>query len=230
MAEQALKGHPDIFLTIRRSAQARRITLRISQLDGRVSLTLPKDITEVVAIEFAQQKAPWIRKHLECRLQNVFVGIGKEIPISGRMRLISKGLGRSVQLKDKCFYVPGHEATVPRKVLGYLKVLARDRLAAASDYYASKLGYSYSGISIRDTRSRWGSCSSAGRLMYSWRLVMAPPDVLNYVAAHEVAHLAHMDHSPKFWKEVKTIFGPYKDQRQWLRIEGTALHRYRFDD
>jgi hypothetical protein len=86
MAEQALKGHPDIFLTIRRSAQARRITLRISQLDGRVSLTLPKDITEVVAIEFAQQKAPWIRKHLECRLQNVFVGIGKEIPISGRMR------------------------------------------------------------------------------------------------------------------------------------------------
>jgi predicted metal-dependent hydrolase len=108
MAEQALKGHPDIFLTIRRSAQARRITLRISQLDGRVSLTLPKDITEVVAIEFAQQKAPWIRKHLECRLQNVFVGIGKEIPISGRMRLISKGLGRSVQLKDECFYVPGH--------------------------------------------------------------------------------------------------------------------------
>ncbi|MEO0633594.1 MAG: M48 family metallopeptidase, partial [Pseudomonadota bacterium] len=79
------------------------------------------------------------------------------------------------------------------------------------------------------TRSRWGSCSSAGRLMFSWRLILAPPEVLNYVAAHEVAHLAQMNHSAAFWSEVTGLYGPYHTPRQWLRTEGATLHRIRFD-
>lgn len=230
MTVRALQGHPDISLTLRRSARARRITLRISQLDGRVTLTLPRGVTEETAIAFALEKAGWIRKHLARRADDVVVGLGQRIPIAGQLHLIAKGTGRAVQLADGVLLVPGAEDTVPRRVLGFFKTLARDRLAAASDHYAAQLGRTYSGISIRDTRSRWGSCSSAGRLMYSWRLVMAAPDVLNYVAAHEVAHLAQMNHSPAFWAEVERLYGPHKDQRRWLRSEGNSLHRYRFDD
>lgn len=230
MANRALQGHPDISLTLRRSSRARRITLRISQLDGRVTLTLPRGVTEAAGVEFAQEKAPWIRKHLARRIEDVAVGIGQQIPVAGHMRLIVPGKGRTVRLEGDSLLVPGEDAAVPRRVMGFLKTLARDRLAAASDRYAAQLGRPYSGISMRDTRSRWGSCSSSGRLMYSWRLIMAAPDVLDYVAAHEVAHLAQMNHSPAFWAEVTKLFGPYDHQRKWLRTEGNGLHRYRFDD
>ena len=107
---------------------------------------------------------------------------------------------------------------------------ARDALAAAADGYAARLGRTYTGLSLRDPRSRWGSCSSAGRLMFSWRLILAPVDVLEYVAAHEVAHLAHMNHGPGFWAEVDRIHGPHGPPRQWLRTYGASLHRFRFGD
>ena len=230
MADLALQGHPDIALTVRRSARARRITLRISQLDGRVTLTLPQGVSEAAAVEFAQQKAAWIRKHLAQRVEDVVVALGQEIPVAGQMRLVEPGIGRAVRLEGDRLFVPGAEASVPRRAFGFLKTLARDRLVAASDHYAARLGRQYSGISIRDTRSRWGSCSSAGRLMYSWRLIMAPPEVLDYVVAHEVAHLAQMNHSPAFWAEVTHLFGPFDSPRHWLRAEGNALHRYRFGD
>ncbi len=103
---------------------------------------------------------------------------------------IVAGQGRSVLVSDGKIAVPGPPERVPARLSGFLKQTARTRLAHASDHYASKLGRSYATLTIRDTRSRWGSCSAAGGLMYSWRLILAPPEVLNYVAAHEVAHLA----------------------------------------
>ena len=230
MADQFLMGQPDIALTLRRSARARRITLRISQLDGRVTLTLPRGVSECEALRFADQKAGWIRKHLAARASDVPVGIGQTIPIDGELREIITGKGRSVMLEPGYLMVPGPVDSVPARTLGFLKVLARDRLAQASDHYACRLGRPYTGLSLRDTRSRWGSCSSSGRLMYSWRLILAPCAVLSYVAAHEVAHLAQMNHSPAFWDEVTKIYGPYAEQRRWLREEGGALHRYRFGD
>ncbi|WP_420012586.1 M48 family metallopeptidase [Tateyamaria sp.] len=230
MTTRVLQGHPDISVTLRRSTRAKRITLRISQLDGRVTLTLPKDVTESSALGFAEEKGPWIRKHLAGRVQGVAVALGQHVPVAGQPRQIVSGTGRAVRLEEGHLIVPGDDAAVPRKALGFLKTLARNRLAAASDHFAARLGRSYSGISIRDTRSRWGSCSSAGRLMYSWRLIMAPPAVLDYVAAHEVAHLSQMNHSSAFWAEVTRIHGPYEAQRRWLRTDGNALHGYRFGD
>ncbi len=90
-------------------------------------------------------------------------------------------------------------------------------------------GRNYSRLTLRDTRSRWGSCSASGALSYSWRLILAPSEVLDYVAAHEVAHLKEMNHSSAFWDTVTRIHGPYEVQRGWLRSDGAALHRYRFD-
>jgi predicted metal-dependent hydrolase len=95
--------------------------------------------------------------------------------------------------------------------------------------FAERLGSKVRKITLRDTRSRWGSCSNDAKLMFSWRLVMAPEDVLAYVAAHEVAHLKHMNHSKDFWETVEYLFGPYKKERAWLKQNGSTLHRYKFE-
>ncbi|MEX0340932.1 MAG: M48 family metallopeptidase [Arenibacterium sp.] len=226
MSAHYLPGSPPVPLVLRQSARARRISLRISRLDGRVTLTLPKRVSVHEAMDFARSKEAWIRKHLEERPEDCVVEIGAAIPVEGVARRISAVSGRRVQLGADEIGVPGR--AVPARLQSWLKELARDRLAAASDHYASALGRSYTRITLRDTRSRWGSCSSEGALMYSWRLIMAPPEVLDYVAAHEVAHLVEMNHSPAFWALVEKLYGPYDAPRKWLRVEGNALHRYRF--
>ena len=123
-----------------------------------------------------------------------------------------------------------HGAWPEDDALPWLKVLARDRLARASTHYAGLVGRSYSSLALRDTRSRWGSCSPGGRLMYSWRLIMAPPAVLDYVAAHEVAHLVELNHSPAYWAVVSRICPDWQGHRSWLHDQGSALHRLRFQD
>ena len=136
---------------------------------------------------------------------------------------------RKISVVDDQILVPQHSSSIGAQVKGVLKSLARDHLAQASDHYAQRLGHSYQGLRLRDTRSRWGSCSSDGYLMYSWRLVMAPRGVLNYVAAHEVAHLVEMNHAKSFWSVVHDIFGDYEQPRNWLRTSGNQLHRYDFN-
>tara|TARA_R110000787_G_scaffold88799_11_gene188278 strand:- start:3209 stop:3895 length:687 start_codon:yes stop_codon:yes gene_type:complete len=228
MSDPHLPGDPPIPLILRRSARARRISLRISQLDGRVTLTLPKRLAEREAMDFARSKEDWIRRHLDARGDDVVVGIGSELPLGGRMYPVRAGTGRRVEITDEGIFVPGPPERSGKRLCSHLKEIARDRLAGASDDYAARLGRSYARISLRDTRSRWGSCTSDGGLMYSWRLIMAPPEVLDYVAAHEVAHLAEMNHSPAFWAGVTRIYGDYGPPRRWLRTHGSTLHRYKF--
>lgn len=228
MTEYVLAGDPEILLILRRSARAKRISLRISQLDGRVTLTLPRFCPEKEAIAFAREKEAWIRKHLAARLQDVAVAPGVQLPIGGRMHEVVSISGRKVAFQDQRVLVPGPAERAGKRLAGHLKAVARARLAEASDHYADKLGLPYAAITLRDTRSRWGSCTSEGRLMYSWRLILAPPEVLDYVVAHEVAHLKEMNHSQAFWEAVERLYGPYQMPRRWLRREGSDLHRYRF--
>jgi predicted metal-dependent hydrolase len=228
MSDVFLPGDPPIPLILRRSARARRISLRISQLDGRVTLSMPARLAEHEAMEFARSKEAWIRKHLDARGVDVTVGLGAEIPVGGQMLPVVSGSGRKVQIFADSVAVPGPEGRVGKKLQAYLKEVARDRLAGACDDYAALLGKSYTRLTMRDTRSRWGSCTSDGGLMFSWRLIMTPPEVLDYVAAHEVAHLAEMNHSPAFWAQVERIYGAHKEPRKWLRKHGSDLHRYQF--
>ncbi|MFK7879810.1 M48 family metallopeptidase [Roseobacter sp.] len=229
MSNMYLPGDPPISLTLRRSRRARRISLRISQLDGRVTLTLPDRVPEREAMAFACEKEAWIRKHLAARGTDVIVGLGAMVPVGGRLHEVVAGSGRKVSFEVGRVAVPGAPERVGPRLAGDLKTLARARLSESSDHYAAKLGKSYTAMTLRDTRSRWGSCTSQGRLMYSWRLILAPPEVLDYVVAHEVAHLAQMNHAPVFWREVERIYGDYKEPRSWLRKKGGDLHRYRFD-
>ncbi|WP_159977407.1 M48 family metallopeptidase [Roseobacter cerasinus] len=228
MSEMCLAGDPPIPLTLRRSSRARRISLRISQLDGRVTLTLPQRVPQREALAFAREKEPWIRRHLAARGPDVDIAIGARVPVGGQLCDIVQGHGRRVVLSNGEVAVPGAPDRVGRRLVGHLKTLARARFAEASDTYAARLGHSYTALTLRDTRSRWGSCTADGRLMYSWRLILAPPEVLDYVAAHEVAHLVEMNHSPAFWAEVTRLYGDYAAPRKWLRTHGSELHRYRF--
>ncbi|WP_238368154.1 M48 family metallopeptidase [Mesobacterium pallidum] len=228
MGEHILPGNPPVALILRRSSRARRISLRVSGLDGRVTLTLPRGVSEREGLAFAREKERWLRGHLASQPGDVQVVPGAVIPVEGEMLEIRQGAGRSLKRAEGALLVPGDPAQAGARVQGWLKALARDRLAAASDRHAATLGRGYARLTLRDTRSRWGSCSSQGALMYSWRLVLAPAEVLDYVAAHEVAHLAHMDHSRAFWDQVTALYGDYSAPRAWLRTEGSALHRYRF--
>lgn len=229
MGQHVLPGNPPVQITLRRSARARRISLRISGLDGRVTLTMPYGTSEHEGLDFAKTKADWLRHKLGATPVPVTVDIGAQVPVEGRLLRIDPGNGRSIRISGNTLLAPKAGAT-GRNVQAWLRAMARERLAAASDNYAARLDRPYAGLTLRDTRSRWGSCSSIGRLMYSWRLIMAPPQVLDYVAAHEVAHLREMNHSAAFWALVAELKPDYEVPRRWLRDQGAGLHRYRFKD
>jgi predicted metal-dependent hydrolase len=228
MGQHILDGNPPLSLILRKSTRAKRISLRISQLDGRVTLTLPRHVSDSEGIAFAREKESWLRGHLEKRGEDQGIALGTRLPIEGVHRELVAGTGRRVALQSDTLHVPGKPEQIAARVQAFLKQMARDKLAAASDHYANVLGQPYSRLTLRDTRSRWGSCSSAGALMYSWRLILCPPEVLRYVAAHEVAHLAEMNHSSAFWDTVARIHGPYAAPRDWLRQNGSGLHSYKF--
>jgi predicted metal-dependent hydrolase len=226
-----LQGLPDVPVALRRSAQARRLNLRVSGLDGRVSLTMPTSLPLSEALAFLHEKESWLRAAVGRVAGPRPVMPGAEILLRGlRLRITErKHLPRVTEAPDMLLVPPDpHGSRTGLRVAAYLKTAAQAALLPASEGYAKQIGRRFSAISLRDTRSRWGSCTAQGRLMYSWRLIMAPPKVLDYVAAHEVAHLAHMDHSPAFWACVRGMMPDYAHHRAWLRAHGAELHSYSF--
>ncbi len=230
MGQAVLPGNPPVEITLRRSARARRISLRVSALDGRVTLSLPKGIDEATALAFAQEKSGWIRGHLAQQSEPVDVGVGATILFRGAETPIVAGRGRGASFAEGVIRVPEAAAMVAPRLKAFLKVEARQRLDAAVRHYAGLVGRKPGNLVLRDTRSRWGSCTARGDLNFSWRLVMAPPEVLDYVAAHEVAHLVELNHSPAYWAVVERICPGYRAPRRWLKDNGSQLHRYRFGD
>jgi predicted metal-dependent hydrolase len=126
--------------------------------------------------------------------------------------------------------VAGGFEHLDRRVHDFLKREARRDLQKAAERYADVLDVKVKRLSIRDQSSRWGSCTSSGSLSFSWRLILAPPFVLDYLAAHEVAHLVEMNHSPRFWKIVGRICNHVERAKRWLDAEGNDLHRYGIQD
>lgn len=214
-------------VSLRRTARARRMTLRVSRRDGTVTLTLPPRLPEAEALAFLEDRRDWLARALQGIEPPRLVAFGAAVPVEGRPLLLTPAPVRAPRIDGETLLLPrARPAAVT--AAAFLRTLAQARLAEASDRHARALGRRFTALALRDTRSRWGSCTHEGRLMYSWRLAMAPPEVLDYVAAHEVAHLAHMDHSPAFWGAVGRLFPGYERQRQWLRQHGGSLHAWRF--
>lgn len=181
-----------------------------------------------LAEEFLTDRADWVRKHVGNSAVTQIIGEGAGIPFLGVNRTVVQGSGRTVTVTDTELQVPAKPDRIGIKLQTFLKERARAAVVAATNAYADRLDVTVGRISLKDTRSRWGSCSSAGNINYSWRLIMAPAPVLNYVAAHEVAHRLEMNHSNRYWANVARIYPDYNTQRAWLRTNGTALHSYRF--
>lgn len=214
--------------------RARRISIRLDPARGCVVLVRPARASDRVVGAFIASRADWIAHHLESLRERIAFVDGAVIPYRGtdhviRQRPEARG---GVWREDKDVIVAGRPEHAARRVRDWLKGEARSSLASTVHAMAAHLDTTVTRVTVRDTISRWGSCSRDGKLSFSWRLILAPEAVLTYVAAHEVAHLRHMDHSHAFWRTVTMVLENYacdvnwKLARQWLRRSGAALHRY----
>ncbi len=218
---------------VRRHRQARRYTLRIAAATREVILTIPPRGTLKEAREFAQKHGGWIAARLGRIPEALRFAQGIVVPLRGVAHRIAHRPGHRGTVwteagpdGERLLCVAGDAPHVDRRVADFLRREAKRELEAASLRHAAELGVSIRRIAVRDQASRWGSCSTTGVLSYSWRLILAPAFVLNYLAAHEVAHLVEMNHSTRFWRLVQRLCPDHERAKTWLDVHGADLHRY----
>lgn len=211
---------------MKRNSRAKRFTLRLSRTDGKATLTLPTRASIKEAEHFAIRQEGWLRAQISKLPERAELLHGGRLPFRGNNLEVTTITGKSIRVEGDKILVGGKHSGA--RLQAFVKTEARNALYPAVEKYAAQIGRPFNRISLRDTRSRWGSCSAEGNLMFSWRLVMAPPVVLDYVAAHEVAHLAEMNHSTAFWDVVETLMPDYQNHRNWLREHGSKLHAVDF--
>ncbi|WP_350335870.1 M48 family metallopeptidase [Coralliovum pocilloporae] len=223
-------GQGQIPVLIRRNKRSRRMTLRIDRAKRAVVLTIPASLPRARAESFIRKETAWICERFDELPGPVPITPGAVIPIRGKSHhIVSTGQSRGrvavrVRGGENDLLVPGDPRHLERRVLDFLKGEARADFQKAVSRHAAELGVAPSAIRIRDQKTRWGSCSSNGTLSFSWRLVLAPPEILDYLAAHEVSHLLEMNHSAQFWAHCRRQ-APQTDQaRAWLREHGEELH------
>jgi predicted metal-dependent hydrolase len=216
-----------ITVTLRRSARTRRMALKLDPLLGPL-LVIPLKTSLGDAQTFLNSNKSWLEQCLAKIPAKVSFAVGATLPIGGIDHRISHApqARRGVWIDQQNLHVCGDQEHIPRRVQDFLKAESLRRIRPIAFDFSAKIDRTPTRITVRTLKSRWGSCSSAGDLSFSWRLIMAPPNVLDYVVAHEVAHLAQMNHSPAFWSIVATLLPDYKTPQQWLKINGTALFRF----
>jgi hypothetical protein len=211
------------------SARARRVSLRVDVAAGVIVLVRPARVSETVARAFVAKQRRWIERHLALLLPPIALVDGATLPVLGRDHTICAmpTAKRGVWSEADVLFVSGATEHLSRRVTDWIKAEARRTFAAWAHDFAGRIDRRVSRVTVRDTASRWGSCSRDGRLSLSWRLYLAPEAVARYVVAHEVAHLRHMNHSAAFWRTVAQLTPEAERARQWLRRHGAGLHRYK---
>ncbi len=222
---------------LRRHRQARRYTLRIQAATREVVLTIPPRGTLKEAREFAQKHGGWIAARLGRLPEAMPFAHGVVVPLRGVSHRIAHRRGvrgtvwtETEESGERLLCVSGEAPHIDRRVGDFLRREAKRELETASRRFAADLGVTIRRVAVRDQSSRWGSCSTAGVLSYSWRLILAPNLVLDYLAAHEVAHLVEMNHSARFWRLVQRLCPGHERAKVWLDVHGSDLHRYGLAD
>ena len=215
-------------VTMRLNPRARRLIVKVHPSTGEISVIAPSQRALDRALDFAQGEAPWISRQLARVPQKVALVPGARIPFLGREHEIVKTERGPVKhdADGAVIQVGGRDEHAPRRLLDFLKREARRVLDERSRAHAARIDAKLRRVSVRDTASRWGSCSANKSISYCWRLILAPDFVLDYVVAHEVAHLREMNHGPRFWKLVRSLVPDIETPQAWLKKHGTALHRY----
>ena len=224
----------EIYLVrVRRHRQARRYTLRIQSATREVFLTMPPRGSLKQAREFAEKHGSWIAARLGTLPAPAPFSPGAVVPLRGiDHRIVHRREQRGTVWTEidetgaHLLCVAGQAAHIARRISDYLKREVKRDLEIAGRRAAAELGVTFKRVSIRDPSSRWGSCSTTGVLSFSWRLIFAPPFVLDYLAAHEAAHLIEMNHSREFWRAVERICPHVAQAKSWLDANGSNLHRY----
>jgi predicted metal-dependent hydrolase len=210
--------------------RATRVSVRIDPTAREAVATAPAPRHALEAISFASERVEWIAERLGALPPPVIFKPGVYVPLRGVIhRLKHIETGRAVRLDKSSsptpiLLVPGPRDAFADKARAFFRAAARNDFSERVAIHAKTLKVTPKSIAIKDMRSRWGSCSSDGRLNFSWRLVCAPPFALDYVAAHEVAHLKEMNHSNRFWKQVERAMPDWQPAREWLQERGSALH------
>jgi len=218
-------------ITLRLNPRARRLIVKVHPSTGEVTVVAPSRRSLDHAMEFARSERDWIAKRLAHVPPPVALELGAKLPFRGELHIIRKGeKGRAPVWIERdedmpIIRVAGDSEHAPRRVLDFLKREARKTLDARTTYFAGELGIKPRRITVRDTASRWGSCSSGRSLSFSWRLILAPTFVLDYVVAHEVAHLREMNHGARFWTLLGLLVADVQKPQRWLSQHGGTLHR-----
>ena len=213
-------------LEVRRMVQARRMRLSVDPRDGGVRLILPHRASLRSALKWVESKRGWIEEALGALPHARPIEPDMTIDVAGETLTIEMATGGRItrRIGDR-LVVPGPPDMLGPRVVRWLRAQALDRLEAETQHFAGKAGVTVRKVAIGDPRARWGSCSASGDIRYSWRLILAPPTVLEATVAHEVAHRLHMDHSAKFHAAVEGLLGRAPDvERDWLRRHGRDLY------
>jgi len=216
-------------VTMRLNPRARRLIVKVHPSTGEVTVVAPSRISLTRALDFARGETSWIARQLALVPKQVPLVSGARIPFRGVECLIvpaEKGRGPVWQDSDGHLRVSGRAEHMPRRLIDFLKREARTSLERRSFEFAALLGTRPRRVTVRDTASRWGSCSANKSISYSWRLILAPAFVLDYVVAHETAHLLEMNHGPRFWRLVRSLTPEISTAQAWLKENGVMLHRY----
>jgi predicted metal-dependent hydrolase len=215
---------------VKPAPRARRLSLRVDVRAGDVVLCWPLKgrISADKALRFIAENQGWINSQRSRAIQRKPFGAGDVVPVAGVDHVIEHRPGRGVtRLEHGILIVHGLPEHLSRRVRDFLKEEAERVLQALSNDKAATLGLPPVAVRILDPKSRWGSCGPDGKIMYSWRLLLAPFEVMDYVVAHEVAHRVHHNHSRKFWALCEELAaGEYKSCRQWLRRNAQVLQAY----
>ncbi len=216
----------NIAMALRPSRRAKRIILRIDPV-GTVTLVVPRRTSRDEAVAFARSKADWLNDRLAALPAPMPFVDGGELPLFGRThRIRHDPEAHGVHRSRGEIVVAGEVEHLSRRVADFLRREARRECAERARDFARRVGQRIARVSVRDPKGRWGSCSQKSHLSFSWRLILAPEWVLDYVIAHEVAHLVEMNHGPRFWRLVERLYPDSLRPREWLRRHGTRLHRY----
>lgn len=219
--------HGPALIEWRRSARARRVSLRIDPRGGAVVVTLPPRAGRTAGMALLMSHADWVSERLAALPGAIPFADGAVVPLHGadhRVRHSPGGRG-GVRVQGREILVSGEAAFLARRLGDFLRAEARRALGELVMAKARQAGVAPRRVTVKDTRTRWGSCAANRNLAFSWRLVMAPPHVQDYVAAHEVAHLRHMNHGPRFWALVRELTPHTEAAMQWLRAHGPRLLR-----
>ncbi len=212
--------------------RARRLILKVPIDSDMAELTVPEGTPRAIAERFLAEQTGWLAKTLAGRPDSIDFVDGAVVPLRGIDHRITHRGGRRGGVwyeagePTDLICVAGDRTHLARRVRDWLKAEARSDLTAAVMAYSAQVGARPTAIRVRDQRTRWGSCSQTGTLSFSWRIILAPPDVLSYLAAHEVAHLKELNHGPRFWALVRSLCPETDAARRWLKTNGPALHAY----